>query len=378
MNKTPAGQPKIKVSNGRLQIVFTYQHQRKYLSLGTPDSKRNRQDAETVRLWIESDITASRFDITRFDPSLAKYKRRSPSEPEQLPAVDITLLELWERFTDYKRPQLSQTTIAKDFERVRLNLVKLPFDRLGDAVAVRDHLVNHTSPNTAKRVLSKLSAACLWGMVSKLVADNPFAGMSADIMLEKNDDDHDIKAFTPDERDRIIQQFIDRDSHYAPLVEFLFRTGCRPSEAIALQVKHIGKDYRSITFCQAITPSEDGLRLKKKLKTQSQRVFPCGDSLALFLRSLVEDSAETERFLFTSHQGGVVPIDKFSSREWRKVLDELGILSRGLYHCRHTYITFCIRSGMDAADVAKLVGNSPEIIYKHYMGVDRNLVAPGF
>jgi hypothetical protein len=59
-------------------------------------------------------------------------------------------------------------------------------------------------------------------MVSKLVADNPFAGMSADIMLEKNDDEHDIKAFTTDESDRIIQKFIDRDSHYAPLVEFLF------------------------------------------------------------------------------------------------------------------------------------------------------------
>jgi hypothetical protein len=48
MNKTPAGQPKVKVSNGRLQIVFTYQQQRKYLSLGTSDSKRNQQDAETV------------------------------------------------------------------------------------------------------------------------------------------------------------------------------------------------------------------------------------------------------------------------------------------------------------------------------------------
>jgi integrase len=378
MNKTPAGQPKIKVSNGRLQIVFTYQKQRKYLSLGTPDSKRNRQDAETVRLWIESDITAARFDPTRFDPTLAKYKRRSLTEPEQIPAVDITLLELWERFTDYKRPQLSQTTIAKDFERVRLNLQKLPFDRIDEAVAVRDHLINHTSPNTAKRVLSKLSAACVWGMVSKLVDDNPFAGMSADIVLEKNDDDHDIKAFTTDERDRIIKKFIERGSHYAPLVEFLFRTGCRPSEAIALQVKHIGMDYRSITFSQAITPSEDGLRLKKKLKTQSQRVFPCGDNLALFLRALVGDSPEPERFLFAAQQGGFVNIDRFSNREWRKVLDELGILSRGLYHCRHTYITFCIRSGMDAADVAKLVGNSPEIIYKHYMGVDRNLVAPGF
>ncbi|WP_310487598.1 Arm DNA-binding domain-containing protein [Chamaesiphon sp. VAR_69_metabat_338] len=254
MNKTPARQPKVKVSNGRLQIVFTYQGDRKYLSLGTSNSRRNRQDAETVRLWIESDITASRFDSSRFDPSLAKYKRRSPGEPEQLPTEDITLLELWERFTDYKRPQLFQTTIAKDFERVRLNLKKLPFDRIDEAVSIRDYLVNNTSPNTTKRVLSRLSAACVWGMVSKLVADNPFTGMSADIMLEKNDDEHDIKAVTTDERDRIIQQFIDRGSHYALLVEFLFRTGCRPSEAIALQVKYIGKDYRSIAFSQAITP----------------------------------------------------------------------------------------------------------------------------
>ncbi len=152
MNKTPAGQPKVKVSNGRLQIVFTYQKQRKYLSLGTSDSRRNRQDAETVRLWIESDITAARFDPSRFDLSLSKYKRQSPNEPEQPLAENITLLDLWERYTDYRRPQLSQTTIAKDFERVRLNLNKLPLDRLDDAVAIRDYLINHTSPNTAKRV----------------------------------------------------------------------------------------------------------------------------------------------------------------------------------------------------------------------------------
>jgi hypothetical protein len=31
-----------------------------------------------------------------------------------------------------------------------------------------------------------------------------------------------------------------------------------------------------------------------------------------------------------------------------------------------------------AKDVAKLVGNSPEIIYGHYAAGKRNLVAPGF
>jgi hypothetical protein len=32
-------------------------------------------------------------------------------------------------------------------------------------------------------------------------------------------------------------------SYYAPFVEFLFLTGCRPSEAIGLQWKHVISDY---------------------------------------------------------------------------------------------------------------------------------------
>jgi integrase len=43
---------------------------------------------------------------------------------------------------------------------------------------------------------------------------------------------------------------------------------------------------------------------------------------------------------------------------------------------RHSYITFCLDAGMDAKDVAKLVGNSAEIIYKHYAGAKRDLIAP--
>jgi integrase len=43
---------------------------------------------------------------------------------------------------------------------------------------------------------------------------------------------------------------------------------------------------------------------------------------------------------------------------------------------RHSYITFCLDAGMDAKDVAKLVGNSTEIIYKHYAGAKRDLIAP--
>ncbi len=43
---------------------------------------------------------------------------------------------------------------------------------------------------------------------------------------------------------------------------------------------------------------------------------------------------------------------------------------------RHSYITFCLDAGMDAKNVEKLVGNSAEIIYKHYTGAKRDSIAP--
>jgi integrase len=378
MTKASAGTPQIKNSNGRLQIVISHGGKRSYLSLGVPDSKQNRAYAEMIATRIWNDILAGHFT------SVEKYKRAEQIEPEQPPAENLTLVELWERFTDYKRSQLSQTTIAKDFDRVRCNIAKLPSQKLTDAVAIRDYLIKHTTPNTAKRVLSKISAACTWGVMSNFVSSNPFIGMSADIKTGKKSDDSKINPFTPEERELIISRFKSDGSHYAPLVEFLFRTGCRPSEAIALQVKDLGKDYRSITFCQSVTPSENGLKLKQGLKTQSQRVFPCGERLREFLRSLVLGKFKEgihpnpEQLLFepSKRSGKFINIDNFSYEEWHKVLKSLGIADRGIYQCRHTFITFCLDSGMDAKDVAILVGNSAAMIYKHYAGVKKNLIAP--
>ena len=48
------------------------------------------------------------------------------------------------------------------------------------------------------------------------------------------------------------------------------------------------------------------------------------------------------------------------------------------YNARHTFITLALENGLDAKDVAYLVGNSPAVIYKHYAGVKRDLHVPEF
>jgi integrase len=61
---------------------------------------------------------------------------------------------------------------------------------------------------------------------------------------------------------------------------------------------------------------------------------------------------------------------------WQKILYGLGLEYRKPYVTRHTFITLCLDKGIDAKDIAQWVGNSPEIIYKHYAGSRHNLQVP--
>ncbi len=371
--KTPAGEPKVKICNGRIQIVLTYRGIRKYLSLGLPESKSNRVYAEMVKTRIMSDLINDNFD-----PTLDKYKRDALKPDSEIqPNDDISIAQLWEQYTNYKRPQLAPSTIAKDFDRVAVFIGRFPVSTLDGAVAVRDYLNSNTTPNSTKRVLTQLNACCTWAVDSKLIAVNPFVGMAAGIKAPRcKSDGEDIDPFTPDERDRIFQVLKALNSEYAALVEFMFRTGCRPSEAVGLQWRHISHDFKTITFEQAVTTSENGLVVKQGLKTQHKRIFPCNKDLTAFLKSISSEQIDREQFIFKSQKGKFIDFHNFSNRIWHPTLTNLGIKQRNPYQMRHTFITFCINIGLNAADVAYLVGNSPEIIYKHYMRRTKGLIAP--
>jgi integrase len=58
------------------------------------------------------------------------------------------------------------------------------------------------------------------------------------------------------------------------------------------------------------------------------------------------------------------------NRTWRPVLEELVDENKireylPLKHCRHTFITLALEAGIEVKDVAALVGNSPDVIYRH-------------
>ncbi|MEL6462084.1 MAG: tyrosine-type recombinase/integrase [Cyanobacteria bacterium J06621_15] len=383
--KSSKGTVQIKISHERLQLVFRFAGKRYYLSTGFSDTVANRKLAEMKAKQIELDMLSGNFDptLTKYKPESLVARVKASTPPPQPTQVAASLADLWESYIDFKRSSLSPSTLAKDVKRVsRCINVHLPFKTLDKAVAIRDWLVANKTPNSCKRMLTQISACCDWAVKSSLIEENPFGDMASDIKIPKaSKEDADINAFTQEERDRIIQAFKDSRyyKHYASLIEFLFLTGCRPSEGAGLQWKHISKDFSFIRFEQAVVVSESGLICKKGLKTQKKRNFPINYRLAEFLKSIKPTRANDEDKLFPSKENKWIDIHNFTNRGWRATLQKLnGIEYRKLYQTRHTFITLALKNGMNVKDVAMLVGNSPEIIYRHYAGQSREIVVPDF
>nr|WP_103123746.1 site-specific integrase [Nostoc cycadae] len=351
-------------SNDRLQLRFHYGGKRHYLSTGLLDTPTNRKLAEYKAAEIEKDIL-----YERFDESLAKYKPASslstvtPVTPIQKPKPQLN--ELWEKYSEFKKPQVSPSTFAKDFTKHRNHIAKLPTRSLDEASAIRDYLLANLTPDAAKRCLTQLKACCNWAMEEGLIEANPFAAMK--IKTPKGaTEEQDVNPFTKEERDLIIRTFAgDRYySHYTHYVRFLFFTGCRPSEAIALKWKHITNSV--VQFRESVVVSEDGLVLKEGLKTQRKRDFPINSELKAILDEIKPEETSPETLIFSSPKGKFIDHHNFSNRAWKAILAKCSIPYRKSYQTRHTFISLCVESHINSTAIGRWTGTSAKMIDNHY------------
>lgn len=333
---------------------------KKRIFLGVPDTPINRRAAEEKKAVIEADIA---FD--RFDYSLEKYKRNNPIEIEE-----INLLDLWDNYVNYKAKMVSNTTIKKDFEKIRNHLKRLPTTELRNSRKIRDYAINNLSIDTCRRLFIYINAACEWGKNEGIIQKNYFQGL-----IPKLKQSHQqINPFTREERDLIIKLFAESEHAkiYLNFVKFLFYTGCRTSEAIALKWSNIDNNFTKITFSEAIV-----LKERKTTKTGKIRIFPINQQL----RELLLDQKQTtgnQDYVFTSLTGLIIDPHNFSNRYWKEIITLAGIEHRSPYHTRHTFISICLEEGLPVVQIARWVGNSPKTIWEHYAGLTNKNEVPEF
>jgi integrase len=330
-----------------------------------------------------------------FDSTLVKYGLVKPDTPKlteviSLPVSDNSepnLLEIWDAYKALKQ-DTAKVSKSNCWTYIDRWLADCPPECL--LLCNTDKLLTWLRTKYADGTLrSKFillrAAINLAIKLGKPIKNNPMGTLIA--LLEI--DGKNIQIYSKSEAKIILQAFRDgrfdndnsayTSAYYAQFVEFRIRTGCRPSEAIALtwdDIKDNG-DKMQIVFNKRYT---SGQLLKGTKNGVDARIFPCNKQMIEFIRSLPTIPNENN-LVFPAYRGGYINGSKFFNSYWQpiiKSLFDIKAISKELafYDLRHSFITWLVRDGIDIKTIATICGNSPETIMKYYLATNNDIELP--
>ncbi len=363
--RAPRGSVKVSSNNGSLRLRWNYKQQRYTLQLGLRAGHPIHEFLAGDRaLWLERRIKYGEFDPDKMDYYRAVLHGEQ-ANPKDFTAIKLMPLdEIWRKYIAVRRTGKSPATL-KQYRWTERHISRLPTQSLEQPQTVLD-VVSQLTPGVQKRLLTQFNACCTWAKNSGLITKNPFTSTASRVEIPKRGTtDDEIHPFSKAERDRVIEAFRTSRyySHYTGLVSFLFFTGARPSEAIALRWRNVKPEY--ILFTESRVHGDKGCETKDGLKTQRQRRFPVNQQLAAILAEM--QRLDADDLVFPSPKGISIRWGNFTTRAWNKVLEGLpDITHRNPYQTRHSFISHCKEASIPSTTIAEWVGNSATMIDQVY------------
>jgi integrase len=333
---------------------------------------------------INRDIDLGDFDDTyaRYSPSHAKRLQLAQAEAKK----EYNLKELWEMYKEASKNRVAKTTQNNLWEVCNKLLDDCSREKLilNNARKFVEYALKKYAVSTVRTLFRTcINPSVNMGVKDKLIKENPYNAIPLPKVQGKSPE-----CFEPDEVREIIAAFYDDryvpkssrylHSYYAPMVEFLALTGCRPEECHALTWNDI-KTKGNRVFVRFNKAYSKGILLPHT-KTHTIRLFPCNSQLESLIKKMPKID-NPSNLIFPSIKKGYVTQDNFRDRQWKKIINNLvkqGKIDKYLkpYCLRHSFITRLIREGVDIATVASLSGNSPEIIMKNYLASRKEFDLP--
>lgn len=155
----------------------------------------------------------------------------------------------------------------------------------------------------------------------------------------------EMKVWTPTEFEQFISNVDEPEFH--AFFSFLFWTGCRRGEAIALQQKDVGNKLVNFRYSQ--TNQKDGL---KPTKTKQSRYVQLDDVLWNEIQPLLSKKTP---YVFGGARG-LSP--KSIERRWKKYTAQSGLPYIRIHDLRHSHATWLINSGVNIVAVSKRLGHA--------------------
>lgn len=281
---------------------------------------------------------------------LTQLSQHLQSEPDKNPPLlEMPLLEIWDAWV--QTLDLPAETQANHYHYARRQIIKAGNPPSADTGWFTGSVLGFKTYNCR---LLFLKSCCDWAKAEGLISVNPWAKIKSRKKTKKI-----IKPFSQSEAVKIISGFEESYPAWAQFAKFLFLSGCRISEAIGLQWKHIDFERGEICICESLSrkPGKNYERVRKETKTGSVRFLKINSELAKLLDQV--SSVKNSDDLVFLNPTGTNHIDCRNFRRcWKKVLAAASIPYRCPHVIRHSFASHAIEQGMPLTGVAYLLGHS--------------------
>ena len=228
-----------------------------------------------------------------------------------------------------------------------------------------------TSPGVKRNALVRLTTILKSAVADGLITKNPAEPLELPRRTKK-----EVDPFTLGEADQIINRLY-HTSHwpsliYAALFEFLFFTGLRISEALALRWEDVDWGRRQVHVRRTVALGE----VEERTKTGKDRFVLLNQRAlnALWFAKMYAERrllgvgrVKSTPYVFPPSKGQEhVKETSNVHHQWRPTLTALGVRYRPPYNCRHTYATICLMSGLNPAFIAQQLGHSVQMLLSTY------------
>lgn len=206
------------------------------------------------------------------------------------------------------------------------------------------------SKSTCNKLRVLLGQLGRWAMDEGITMSNPAQELTT-VAKQKST----RETFT----DKQIQLIRNSTLPAADIALILLSCGCRPGELFSVPLVNCREDH----FIGG-----------SKTEAGKNRVIPIGpDGIKAYQKIRAKAIDEKKPLLIDGYSGKNKTAENYTKRDWKELMEQLGIEGMNPYNCRHTFITNAIRSGMDLPKLEAIVGHvdrETTRIYTHLQADD--------
>jgi len=299
--------------------------------------------------------------------------KRESRTLEAMPSMAGTVQEMLESFLEDKAPKIEPRTLERyklDIERYlipelgRIKLTDLTSDLI-EAAYTRIQLHNGKSglsKNSMAHVNVILNAALKRAIQRKKIVFNPLDHL--DTPKRKRTQ---VLPLTAEEKSKVIEGGISKPLIWRLMWALHLNTGFRQGEVLGLLWSDIDMATGALRLHQQLQRQKGkGLVLKKlKSDAKSRTIYLDKVSLALLKEWRIDQASsrleaiswDSRGFVFTNSLGN--PMEpRRASKEWAKLLRDVGLPHFKLHTTRHTFATLGLQNGFETKLVTHYLGHS--------------------